>query len=132
MNNTNNVKVDVNNITREEIPKYDITPHIGKETRIEKADVYEGEYGYYLKVEGAVVDTIGKDDKKKEIRASAILGLFTNKEGKIIIGVGSAADTFMQMHKAKDFKDLVGKSVIMTSKLSKDKKTEFLTFRGAA
>lgn len=127
----NNVKVDVGAVAREDIPRFDVTPYIGKETTIKSADVYEGEYGYFLKVEGETVATIGTGDKLKEVKASAILKLFQNKEGKVIIGLGSTTDVFMQTMGAKNFKDLVGKKAIMVSKTGKDKKTSFLTFHGA-
>ena len=47
--------------TREiELPKLDVTQHIGKRVKIDSVEECEGEYGYYVRVQTTILDTVGK------------------------------------------------------------------------
>jgi len=109
------------------LPKIDVSEYIGKKVKIESADVYEGEFGYYLKVETKVVETLGTKEKPIELRGSKILGLQQDEDGTYGYGEGTKLDLFMKKYKADKFKDLVGKEVVLQTSTSKTG-TDFLSF----
>lgn len=125
-----NTKVDVEIAGKIELPVVDVSKYIGEKTKIVSAETHQGAYGYFVKVEGEILETLGTEDKPIELRASAILGLQTDAEGKIGWGADTKMDKFLKSMKVEHFKDLVGKEAIMQTRVSKSSDTEFLTFRG--
>ena len=98
-----------------ELPTLDIKPYIGKKTNIEKVTEHEGKYGYFIKLETEVIDTI-EDIKNKEgealqLRASMIFGLQTDKEGNIGWGKDTKLAVFLKQQEVATYRDLVGKEV---------------------
>jgi hypothetical protein len=110
-----------------DLPKLDVSKYIGKKTKIETADVFEGKFGMYVKIQTKTVETIGKGDKKVELKGSKILGLQQDESGIYGYGKGTKLDLFMKKYKATELKDLIGKDVILQSQTS-DTGTDFLTF----
>ena len=106
-----------------ELPKFDPSKHIGKKAVIESVTEHKGNYGYYVKFETAVVD------EESGFKASKIIGLQKDKEGKIGWGSGTKMDIFLSKHEVKHYRDMKGKEVIVqTVDSSKDDGREFLTF----
>lgn len=110
-----------------ELPKIDVTKHIGKKVKIESADVYRGVYGLYLKVQTAIVETIGKGDKKIELRGSKILGLQQDENGIYGYGKDTKLGQFLARYKVTEPDKLIGKEVVLVTQVN-DNNTEFLTF----
>lgn len=104
------------------VPKLDVKQYIGKKVEIAAANVYEGKYGYYVRVTTEVVDTLGKDTP---ITASKVFGL-VNVDGVIGWDEEGKLAAFLKAHKVEHFRDLVGKTVIVQTEQRGDK--EFLTF----
>lgn len=129
--NKADTKVDIEVAGKIELPKIDVSKYIGEKTKIVSAETHQGAYGYYVKVEGEVLDTIGDGDNAVELRASAIIGLQTDAEGKIGWGADTKMDKFLKVMGVEHFKDLVGKEAVIQTRQSKNSETEFLTFRGA-
>lgn len=119
-------KVDMK-VGQIELPKIDVTKHIGKKATIEKADVYSGVFGYYLKIETKIVETIGTGDKKVELRGTRIFGLQQDSKGVTGYGKDTKLGIFMNKMSCNTPKDLIGKEVILQSQTS-DSGTDFLTF----
>jgi hypothetical protein len=112
--------------TREiELPKLDVTQHIGKGTTIESVEECEGSYGYYVRVQTAPVGTIGQE--KKPLRASKILGLQQDEQGNHGWGKDTKLGVFLKKMNVPHYNDLVGKEVIVQTQASKDG-MDFLTF----
>lgn len=123
---TQDKKVDVE-LTQIELPKIDVTKYIGKKVKIADSNIYQGQFGLYLKVETETLETIGTGDNKKEIRASKILGIQQDADGIYGYGEGTKLDLFLKKMKVTDHKDLKGKIVIVQTQTSKDG-TDFLSF----
>jgi hypothetical protein len=62
------------------LPKIDIKLYIGKKAKIASADIFEGNYGMYVKISTEIVDTIGKGDQKIELCGTKILGLHKDEK----------------------------------------------------
>lgn len=123
-------KVDIEVAGKIELPKIDVSKYIGEKTKIVSAETHEGSYGYFVKVEGEVLETIGEGDKATDIRASAIIGLQIDAEGNIGWGEDTKMDKFLKLMGCEHYKDLVGKEAVIQTRQAKNSETEFLTFRG--
>jgi hypothetical protein len=110
-----------------DLPKIEIEKYIGKKATIEKVGTYEGQYGPYVKIETEVVDTFGSGERAVELRASKILGLQQDENGKWGYGDGTKLDLFLKKYKVTDIKQLIGTEVILQSVTAKNE-SEFLTF----
>lgn len=130
MEENKSTKVDIDVKGEIELPTVDVKQYIGKKTKIESVETHEGNYGYYVKIEGEILEVAGTNDKPIEVKASAILGLQTDSDGVIGWGKDTKMSKFLKSMGVTHFKDLVGKEVIMQSNISKSSGTEFLTFRG--
>lgn len=130
-NEKKDTKVDIAVAGKIELPKVDVSKYIGEKTKIVSAETHQGAYGYYVKVEGEVLETIGDGDNAVQLKASAVLGLQEDAKGQIGWGEDTKMDKFLKSMGVEHFKDLVGKEVIMQTRQAKNSDTEFLTFRGA-
>lgn len=110
-----------------DLPKLDIRQYVGKKAKIESAKIYEGKYGLYVKVITKIVDTIGKGDKKIEIRGSKIFGLQQDENGTFGYGKDTKLGMFLSNMKANEIKDLVGKEVTLQAQVN-DNNVEFVSF----
>lgn len=110
-----------------ELPQIDVTKYIGKKVKIVSADTYEGKHGLYVKVLTAIVETIGKGDKKVELRGSKILGLQMDDSGTWGWGKDTKCGVFLNKYKCKKPSELIGKEVILQSQTSATG-TEYLSF----
>lgn len=111
-----------------DLPKLDVSKYIGKKAKIVSANIHQGTFGLYVKVMTGVIETIGKGDKAFDLTASKILGLQTDENGTHGYGEGTKADLFLKKYKCKDFKDLVGKEVILQTTTNKVTGNDYLTF----
>lgn len=123
-------KVDIEVAGKIDLPKLDISKYIGEKTKIVSADTHQGAYGYYVKVEGEVLETLGTKENPIELRASAVIGLQQDEKGVVGWGADTKMDKFLKLMGVEHFKDLVGKEAIMQARQAKNSDTEFLTFRG--
>ena len=106
-----------------DLPQFDCKPFIGKEVKIAKVTEHQGSFGYYVKVETEVVTQFNGND----IAASKIFGLQEDAEGKIGWGKDTKLGVYLVKNKVDHYKDLVGKTVILQTKTSKDG-IDFLDF----
>ena len=118
------VNIEVGEI---ELPKLDITPYIGKKAKIESADVFQGTYGLYMKVQTKVVDLVGKGKKAIELRGSRIFGLQVDVDGMNGYGKDTKLGKFLTKYKVNNPKQLIGKEVVLRSQTN-DNGTDFLSF----
>jgi len=117
-----------------ELPTLDITPYIGKKAKIENVRQYEGKITkkdgsktYYLQVETEIIDTLGQDKNKIELRGSMIYGLYEDGEGNLGWGENTKLGNFLKSKKAKNPAQLVGKEVILIPTTNKQGR-KFLGF----
>lgn len=111
-----------------EVPSIDLQQYIGKKERIAAVEQYEGTYGYYLKVTSTVIDVLAKGKEPKEIRASRIFSLFTDKEtGETGWGTKSKLAEYLKIKKVTSPEQLLGKEVVIQVEAGKEGK-EFLSF----
>lgn len=113
---------------------FDTDEYIGKRVKIEKANIdYNITNGYYLKVETAVLTTIpildnvsGIDCGTKEIRASRLFSLKTDKEGVTGWTPKSNLAKFLAKHRLTNINELIGLTVTIDRRVTGT--GEFLTF----
>jgi hypothetical protein len=110
-----------------ELPKIDVTKYIGKKSKIVSADTYAGEFGYYVKIETEIVETLGTKDKKIELKGSKIFGLQMDEKGNQGWGAETKLGLFLKKMNCISLKQLVGKEVILQVQTSKDG-VDFLSF----
>jgi len=106
-----------------ELPSFDAKPFIGKKVKIAQVTEHQGNYGYYVKVETDVVTKFGE----KGITAAKIFGLQEDAKGNIGWGADTKLGLYLAKWKVAHYKDLVGKEVILITRMSKDG-LEFLDF----
>ena len=111
-----------------ELPTIDVKQYVGKKVKIEKADTYEGHYGYFVKVETVVIDTVEGGKEPIHIRASRIFGLQENSDGVIGWGKDTNLGIFLAKMGCKSYKDLVGKEVVCQTITNKNDKKDYLSF----
>lgn len=119
--------VDLKETGEIELPTIDVSKYIGDKAKIELVTEHKGEFGYYVKVQSEIVDTIEGGKTPIELRASRIFGLQEDKDGKIGWGKGTKLGVYLKKMGAKHYKDLVGKEITVQSQTSKQG-TDFLTF----
>lgn len=123
-------KIDMKDIPTIELPKFDVTPFIGKRAKIQSAEIfastYNGKETRFLKVLTNTVTTLD-DEKKTEVKASKILSLQKDKDGNWGMGEGTKIAEFFKLYKVKKPEQLIGKEVVLQATPPKDGK-QFLTF----
>ena len=115
---------DIEVVGEIELPKLDLVKWDGKKVVVEDVKLIEGVHGYYYLVESLVLESIGEDKNKKDIRASTILGLHTDSEGQVGWGVGTKTYNILKKYKIKAPKDLKGMEMLCVVETKNDK--EFL------
>jgi hypothetical protein len=114
--------------TREiELPKLDVTQHIGKRAAIEIVEECEGTHGYYVRVQTAVLEKLVRGDKKIELRASRNFGLQQDAAGNHGWGRDTKLGVFLRKMNVPHYRDLVGREVVVQTQANKEG-TDFLTF----
>lgn len=101
-----------------ELPKQDFSSYVGKETFIVNVKTIKGEFkgqpSYYAKVECASVGQIvNKDKKKVDLIPSRNFGIQQDEKGNFGWGKDTKLGQFLASKKAKNFKELEGKKVIV-------------------
>ena len=104
-----------------DLPKFDPTSHIGKKLPIAEVVEGKGKYGYYVKFITTPVE------EGSNIKASKVVGLQEDAQGKIGWGKGTKMDLFLSKHAVAHYKEMVGKEVIIQTTIAKDG-NEYLTF----
>lgn len=123
MSENEETQVKLDNVGLIDIPSFDCTPHIGKEVKIAKVTEHRGSFGYYIRVETEKVAEFGG----KDISASRIFGLNEDAIGNIGWGKDTKLGIYLQRNDVSHYKDLVGKNVILQTRVNKDG-LEFLDF----
>jgi len=122
-------QTELPNLERKEMPKVDVKKYIGTTTKIDEVTMESGKHGFFLKVVGGVVETLGKGDNAVHIRASKILGLQTDGEtGVPYIGADSKADRWLKSVGVEQPNELIGKELVMKTTDPNSNGQEFLTF----
>jgi len=119
-------KVSLKDTKEIELPQLDISPYVGRKTKIASAEEYQGRYGYFVKVETEALDTIEIGGEQKPLTASKIFGLYQNKDGDVGWGVSTKLGVFLKKMNVSHYKDLVGVEVQVQKQTSKEGQ-EFLT-----
>jgi len=115
--------------TREiELPSLDITKYIGMKSKIASVKEYEGQFGYYIKIESEVLETIEGKKEPIDIKASNVFGLHEDRDGNIGWGKESKLGVYLKKMGVEHYKDLVGKEIIVQSRTSKRDQKDYLTF----
>jgi hypothetical protein len=110
-----------------ELPTIDVRQYVGKRVKISDVGTFKGEFGYCVKVQTEIVETIRTAKKDIPLRGSRIFGLQEDDQGNIGWGAETKLGVFLKKMKAKVPKDLIGKEVILQVKTAKSG-TEFLEF----
>jgi len=111
-----------------ELPTIDVTKYIGKKAKIASVTENEGNYGYFIKVETEVLDTITGGKEDVNIKASRIFGLQQNSAGKIGWGKDTNLGLFLAKMKVGHYNELVGKEVIIQTITNKKDGRDYLAF----
>lgn len=135
MENKDLSKVELDNyeIVGEVESSFDISKYKGEKVKIAKVEAHEHmDNGMYLRVTTEPLDTLEFDGEEKPIYASRNFGLIkkVNEETlkpTIAWAKNGNLAKFLKLNKANNFKDLVGKEVIVTIDQRKDGK-QYLTF----
>ena len=111
-----------------ELPKLDVTKHIGVEKTIVSATPgvkqWKDKDSYYIKYETDVIETLTNGT---EIRASKIVGLHRTEEGLLIWGEDTKMGVLLKKYGVAHWKDLVGIIVKVQTITGKDS-NDYLTF----
>ena len=110
-----------------ELPTIDVSKYVGKKVEIELVTEHKGQYGYYVKVQSEIVDTIEGGKKPIELRASRIFGLQEDEHGKIGWGKKTKLGLFLKKMKVAHYNELKGEEVVAQSMTNKNG-VDFLTF----
>jgi hypothetical protein len=119
-------KVDIK-LQKVEVPKVDYVKYVGKKAKIGAVDTCVGEFGYYLQISTTPIDVVPFGKEQKEIRATRIFSLLTDKEGKVGWGETGKLVDLMNLKNVKEPMQLLGKEVVIQMELSKQGRS-FLSF----
>ena len=114
-----------------ELPTIDISPYVGKKVLVADVKEYEGNFGYYIRISTAVVDTLvgkGKDKKDIAIKGTRMFSLQTDATGQIGWGAKTKLGVFLAKKGVKHYNELVGKEVQLTSVTNSDDQKDYLSF----
>ena len=121
-------KVDLGETGQIELPKIDITKYIGQKAIIATVDECEGQYGYFVKVETEILETIEGGEKPIEMKASRIFGLQKDSEGKIGWGKDTNLGVYLEKMGVAHYKELKGMDVVVQTITNKKEKKDYLSF----
>lgn len=130
---TNLVELGNRVVGQIELPSIDISPYVGKKVKVASVKEFEGNYGFYIKVETEEVATISEvtDPKTGQpvvLKASRIFGLQSDAQGNIGWGEKTKLGVFLKKKNAKHYRDLVGMEVVTTSVTNSDDGKDYLSF----
>ncbi len=91
--------------------KFDPTQYIGKDSLIEYIEERQGKFGYYIILYSQPVD-----EGEMEIRATLILGLEEDENGKLGWPKESPMYNFLKKYNVSHYKDLIGNPVMIPMK----------------
>jgi len=106
-----------------EVPKFDVTPYVGKSSTVEEIKLEAGKYGQYLRLTSA---KLGEDEEGKAIHANMLFSLKT-VNGKSVINQNGELAKFMKNKKVTNYKDLIGKQINILSEAD-DNGNDWLVF----
>lgn len=95
------------------LPKLDLTPYVGKKCAIENVYTVETKFGYAVKVETVVIDTIGKGDNSFELRGSKLFGLAKDEQGTVGWSDDMQLGEFLKRKDVNHYDKLKGKDVTL-------------------
>ena len=124
----NQVELETSQIV---LPSIDISPYVGKKVKVASVKEFEGNFGYYIRVETETVATLEQKDKEGNaiiITGSRIFGLQTDAEGKVGWGEKTKLGNYIKKMKVNHYKDLVGKEVQLTSVTNENDGKDYLSF----
>lgn len=121
-----NTKVNILDkvVGQREIPKFDVSTYIGKQTKIASTEEHRGQHGYYVKI---ITELLGIF-QDKPVTASRIVGLIEFEDGQIGWGNDSKMSRLLKEYGVSHYTELVGKDVtVITTQPNKDGE-KYLTF----
>jgi len=134
MNENENLRVNITDkvVNNLELPKLDVAKYIGQKSKIEKVEEFKGKFGYFLKITSETIDKITEILDKEtgeplELKASKVLGLFEDKDGKIGWNDGTKLGVFLKKMGVKHYNELVGKKIIIIP-ITNKKGNDYLSF----
>jgi len=110
-----------------ELPTIDVKKYIGRRVKIEKVTNCKGVFGYCVKVESEIIETITGGRIPIDLRASRIFGFQEDVDGNVGWGANTKLGVFLKKMKVSTPGALKGKEVIVQKTTAKSG-TEFLTF----
>lgn len=126
---TDDTEVELKGTKEIELPQLDLSPYIGKKTKIETVTENKGEFGFYIKIQTEVIATLSDMRKEPlELRASRIFSLQEDKDGNIGWGKDTNLGLFLKKYNVDHYKDLVGIDVIVQTITNKKQQRDFLSF----
>jgi hypothetical protein len=111
-----------------ELPTIDVSKYIGQKAKIEKVLEFEGKFGYFIKVQTELVDTITGGKEPIELRGSRIFGLQEDKNNNVGWGKDTNLGVYLRKMGVDHYKDLVGKEVVLQSITAKKDGKDYLGF----
>lgn len=122
-NKDQKVEMDIKEV---KMPKLDLEQYVGRKAKIESVDIYQGEFGLYVKMETSTIDVL-KNQDKSEIKARRIFGLVTDDNNSVGWTKDGKLGLFLDKKKISEPKEMIGREVVIQIQTSK-KGTEFLSF----
>lgn len=128
-----NIDIQTRLIGMVEAPKLDLTPYIGKKSKIASVKAIEGEYNgkktAYLKVESESLDILKlKDGSGLDLKASKLLSLIFVENGNVAWTDKSNTAAYLKKMNVKTPLELVGKAIVIQTVFNKNKEQDFLSF----
>lgn len=128
MTNENEKVVNLGDTREIDLPVLDIKPYVGKMAKIVRVIECEGQYGYYIKVETNVLDTIKGSGGVIDLRASRVFGLQSDGEGIVGWGVDTKLGKFLKKMGVDHYRNLKDVEVQVTALYNESKERDYLSF----
>lgn len=125
MENMNEMNIKV--VPQTELAGIDVTQYIGKKAKIKEFEIKEGAYGKYITFYTEAIDFMDKE-KQKPLKASRMFGFQKDKNGNTCIAEGGKLHLWMKDMKVVNYKDVVGKEVIIQTTPPNKEGRKYLTF----
>ena len=121
-------KVELGETGEIELPTIDVKKYIGTKSKIAKVDECEGNFGFFIKVQSEILETIEGGENPIEMKATRIFGLQKDSTGKIGWARNTNLGNFLEKMSVTHYRDLIGLSIIVQTLVNKKDKKDYLTF----
>lgn len=105
------------NVTGREMPKFDVTPYVGKKVKISNVtEIEDAKYGAAIDIE---TDAVGETLAGKPLTVRKRFWLSTDKEGNVFYGLESKLAIFLKRMGVTNYKEVIGREVILNYRTDK-------------